>query len=94
MSTARVHSGVPCGALNFNENKSSATLSPNVNANLIKENDMKIGDRLTIKGTVGIIKEFDRNSTLVSERTCDRWVDNVEQLIKSGEATLTVKESK
>jgi len=51
---------------------------------------MKIGDKVIINGTVGFIKEFERDDTLIQERTCDRWIDtdNLEQAIKSGEATL------
>lgn len=58
---------------------------------------MKVGDKIVINGTIGFVKEFEGEDTLIREQDCIRWrnTDNVEQMIQSGEATLTpIKESK
>jgi len=51
---------------------------------------MRIGDMLKIKGENKYVKEFEGDSMVLRERTCDRWytVDSIEQMIQSGEATL------
>jgi hypothetical protein len=58
-----------------------------------KEHHMKIGDMLKIKGENKYVKEFEGDSMVLMERTCDRWyrIDTVEQMIQSGEATLIPK---
>jgi len=57
---------------------------------------MRIGDMLKIKGENKYVKEFEGDSMVLRERTCDRWytVDSIEQMIQSGEATLIPTQEK